>query len=65
MLGPFLFIMYIKQHTAEPGHQIRLYADDTCLFVDYDDALLAADQLEANLTRIIHVVGKHIYVCQI
>ena len=52
VLGPLLFIVYIDYITEDLDTEVRMYADDTCIFVDVNDADLSADQLEANLVRI-------------
>ncbi len=38
VLGPLLFLLYINDLTAVIAHcNIRLFADDTCLFIEVDN----------------------------
>jgi hypothetical protein len=52
VLGPLLFILYINDITRGISSNIRLYADDTCIYIDYNDSDLASLELETNLDRI-------------
>jgi hypothetical protein len=52
VLGPLLFILYINDITEDIDTEIRLYADDTCIYIDYTDSDQAAADLESNLEHI-------------
>ena len=42
ILGPFLFLLYINDIVSKVGSNIRLFADDTSLFIVVDNPLTAA-----------------------
>ena len=42
-LGPFLFFILINVIVTEIGSSIRLFADDTSLFITVDNPDVAAD----------------------
>ena len=52
VLGPLLFLVYINDITRAVNSQIRLFADDTCLFITVDDPIVAADNLNSDLETI-------------
>ena len=53
VLGPLLFLLYINDITSQIKNvNIRLFADDTCLFIDVDDRINTALQLEEDLETI-------------
>ena len=52
VLGPLLFLVYINDITRIVNSQIRLFADDTCLFITVDDPVLAANSLNVDLEAI-------------
>ena len=53
VLGPLLFLVYINDLTQVIHHsQIRLFADDTCLFIEVDNRTLAASQINYDLMSI-------------
>ena len=53
VLGPLLFLMYINDLTFVIKHcDIRLFADDTCLFIRVDDHDIAAEKMNEDLVSI-------------
>ena len=45
ILGPLLFLVYINDIVTDIGSNIRLFADDTSLYIVVDNPLLAAEKL--------------------
>ena len=52
ILGPLLFLVYINDIVTEIGSNIRLFADDTSLYIVVDNPLVAAETLNADLEKI-------------
>ena len=53
VLGPLLFLVFINDITHVIRHcQIRLFADDTCLFITVDDKSVAANLINEDLDAI-------------
>ncbi|MEW8191406.1 MAG: reverse transcriptase family protein [Candidatus Thiodiazotropha endolucinida] len=52
ILGPLLFLLYINDIVNDIGSNIRLFADDTSLFIIVDDPVTAAGCINADLGRI-------------
>ena len=53
VLGPLLFLLYIDDFTSAVNFSnIRLFADDTCLFIKVESRDAAADMLESDLSGI-------------
>jgi hypothetical protein len=53
VLGPLLFLVFINDITHVVNHcSIRLFADDTCLFITVDDREVAADCVNSDLRNI-------------
>ena len=52
ILGPLLFLVYINDNFEEDGSHIRLFADDTSLFIIVDDLVTSAASLNADLHKI-------------
>ena len=51
-MGPLLSLLYINDIVSEIGSNIRLFADDTSLFIVVDNPLSAAGQLNIDLEKI-------------
>ena len=52
ILGPLLFLVYINDIVEEIGSHIRLFADDTSLFIIVDDPATSAARLNTDLEKI-------------
>ena len=52
ILGPLLFLIFINDIVTEIGSSIRLFADDTSLFIIVDNPDVAAEILNADLEKI-------------
>ena len=52
ILGPLLFLVYINDIVEDIHSTIRLFADDTSLYIIVEDPLRAADQLNSDLAKI-------------
>jgi hypothetical protein len=53
VLGPLLFLIFINDITHVVRHcKIRLFADDTCLYIEVDEPEQAAAALNEDLTHI-------------
>lgn len=52
ILGPLLFILYINDIVDDIDSTIRLFADDTSLYIIVEDPVLAADQLNSDLLKV-------------
>ena len=52
ILGPLLFLIYINDIVHDIGSNIRLFADDTSLFIIVDNPLIAATNLNTDLEKI-------------
>ena len=52
ILGPLLFLVYINDIVEDIHSAIRLFADDTSLYIIVEDPLRAADQLNSDLAKI-------------
>ena len=53
ILGPLLFLVFINDIVNEIGSCIRLFADATSLFIIVDDPVASAEQLNADLIKIL------------
>ena len=52
ILGPLLFLIYINDIVNDISSAIRIFADDTCLFIEVDDRVRTANLLDADLSAI-------------
>ena len=52
ILGPLLFLLYINDIVNDIGSNIRLFADDTSLYIVVDDPITAANCLNTDLEKI-------------
>ena len=52
ILGPLLFLLYINDIVVDINSNIRLFADDTGLFIVVDDPIASANTLNADLLKI-------------
>lgn len=53
VLGPLLFLIFINDVTYVIRHtQMRLFADDTCMFITIDNRDLATEQVNEDLSAI-------------
>ncbi|MCG8046489.1 MAG: reverse transcriptase domain-containing protein [Candidatus Thiodiazotropha endolucinida] len=52
ILGPLLFLLYINDIVVDIGSNIRLFADDTSLFIVVDNPETAANCLNSDLSKI-------------
>ena len=53
ILRPLLFLIFINDIVNEIGSCIRLFADDTSLFIIEDDPVASAERLNADLIKIL------------
>ena len=51
-MGPLSFLVYINDIVTDIGSNIRLFADDTSLYIVVDNPLVAAETLNADLEKI-------------
>ena len=52
ILGPLLFLVYINDIVLDIGSNIRLFADDTSVYIVVDDPITAAACINTDLGRI-------------
>ena len=55
MLGPLLFIIYINDIVQDIDAQIKLFADDTSLYLVVDDPIETAETLNGDFIDKIHI----------
>ena len=53
ILGPLLFLPYINDIVNDINSSIRLFADDTCLFIIVDNPVTSAEQLNFDLRKVL------------
>ena len=52
VLGPLTFLIYINDLTKVVNCNLKLFADDTCLYVTVDDPASSATVLNDNLNNV-------------
>ena len=52
ILGPLLFLLYLNDIVTEIGSSIRLFADDTSLFIIVENPNVAAEIINSDLLKI-------------
>ena len=52
ILGPLLFLLYINEIVVDIKSSMKLFADDTSLYIIVDDPIQAAEQLNFDLAKI-------------
>ena len=58
VLGPLLFFVYINDIVIDINSNIRLFADDTCLFIAADNPAVTANLLNSDLLKISNWADK-------
>ena len=58
ILGPLLFLFFINDMVDEIGCHIRLFADDTSLYITVENSDMAAELLNIDLAKIIKWAKK-------
>ena len=58
ILGPLFFLIFINDIVAEVGCSIKLFADDTSIYVIIENAQTDANNLNENLTKIQRLVQQ-------
>ena len=52
VLGPLLFLIYINDLTNITQCNIKLFADDTCLYIEFDNPAVASESVNKDLENI-------------
>ena len=58
ILGPLLFLLYINDIVVDINSSIRLFADDTSLYIIVNDPIQAAEQFNLDLATTHHWAEK-------
>ena len=58
ILGPLLFLLYINDIVADIQSCIRLFSDDTILYIIVDNPISAAEMINTDLETIHRWGGK-------
>ena len=53
ILGPLLFLLYINDIVNDINSSIRLFADDTSLFIIVDNPVTSAEQLNFDIRKVL------------
>ena len=61
ILGPLLFLIYINDLVTDIHCKIKLFADDTSIYITVENALVSGDLLNNDL-EIIHTWSKKWFV---
>ena len=64
VLGPLLFLVYINDIVHDIGSNIRLFADDTSLYIIVNDPETSADLLSVDLKKIEDWADKWLVIFQ-
>ena len=51
LLGPLIFLLYIKDIVIDINLNICLFADDSCLYIAADNPVVAANLLNSDLLK--------------
>ena len=52
VLGPLLFLIYINDLTDVTDCKMKLFADDTSLYIEFDNEITASEQMNEALTKV-------------
>ena len=63
ILGPLLFHLFINDIVNDIGSSIRLFADDTSLYIIVEDPNVAAELINADLEKIAELALKWLVKC--
>ena len=53
ILGPLLFLLFINNIVVDIGSNIKLFADDTSLYLIIENPVMAADLMDIDLDKIL------------
>ena len=58
ILGPLLFLVFINDIVNDMGSSVKLFADDTSLYLIVEDPVMAANLMDTDLDKIHHWANK-------